>query len=244
MRIRARQNTSHQNPLKAMDGTPRRVDKGRAQGRPDPITCSSLRFETNKELKENRDGDYQTTCRCRQFARIDASGSVRSPNLRRPPGFSGLSRTYPPLATGGNDGVRGALRIPRKKNGWKLVYAPAGISGSPGRREGRQRLWNLLTQICGGRDLRVEKSKCNSAIRPTEEMHPKRSLRWRESVHARRLLLGAGPSLGFVSIYKPILPTNSSAWEKDSRPGSLNKTISHMKPPAERKSLPPETRDR
>ena len=58
MRIRARQRSSHQNPLKAMDGTPRRVDKGRAQGRQDLITCSSLRFETSERLEENRDGDY------------------------------------------------------------------------------------------------------------------------------------------------------------------------------------------
>jgi hypothetical protein len=107
MRIRARQRSSRQNPLKVMDGTPRRVDKGRAQGCRDLITCSSLRFETSERLEENRDGDYQTTCRCRQFARIDANGRVRGPNLGRAAGFSGLSGAYSPVAPGWNDGVRG-----------------------------------------------------------------------------------------------------------------------------------------
>ena len=78
-------------------------------------------------------------------------------------------------------------------------------------------------QICAGRDLRVEKSKFISAIQATEEMYPKRSLRWRESVDVTPLSSGGGHSPGFVRIYKRIQPTNSSALEKDSRPGSWNK---------------------
>ena len=71
----------------------------------------------------------------------------------------------------------------------------------------------------------AEKSKCTSATRPTEEIHQMRSLRWRESVDVKQLLLGAGPSLGFVGICEPILWMNSSAWEKGSRLGLLNKAI-------------------
>jgi len=59
--------------------------------------------------------------------------------------------------------------------------------------------------------LRVEKSKFISAIRATEEMYPKRSLRWRESVDVTPLLSGGDHSPGFVRIYKRIQPTNSSA---------------------------------
>jgi len=56
-------------------------------------------------------------------------------------------------------------------------------------------------------------------------MYPKRSLRWRESVDVTPLLSGGDHSPGFVRIYKRIQPTNSSAWEKDSPPGSWNKTV-------------------
>ena len=88
-----------------------------------------------------------------------------------------------------------------------------------------QALWTLLMQICAGRDLRVEKSKCISAIRAIKGIHPKRSLRWRESVDVTPLSSGGGHSPGFVRIYKRIQPTNSSAWEKDSPPGSWNKNV-------------------
>ena len=112
---------------------------------------------------------------------------------------------------------------PRRKYGWGLSTRQPHLWVSA-KKKNFQGLWTLLMQICAELELRRE-IKCTSATRPTEEIHQMRSLRWRESVDVKQLLLGAGPSLGFVGICEPILWMNSSAWEKGSRLGLLNKAI-------------------
>ena len=44
--------------------------------------------------------------------------------------------------------------------------------------------WNMPMQSCAARDLRWEKSKFSSAIRATEETHPKTSWHWHGSATA------------------------------------------------------------